>query len=73
MQAANEIQSAHFGHKSFSLLTACAYFRSIDDNEVKPLPIAITMEASDKLRVVSLSCINKIISHVESLIEIVNR
>ena len=68
-QMQNEIQSAYFGHKSVSLFTACAYFRSIDDNEVKSLPITITTEGCDKSQVASLyCCINKIISHVESLI-----
>ena len=47
-QQQNEIQSAYFGHKSFSLFTACAYFRLIDHNEMKSLPITVTTEASDK-------------------------
>ena len=42
------MQSAYFGHKSFILFTACTYFRSIDDNEVKSLPITVTTEPSDK-------------------------
>ena len=62
-QQQNEIQSVYFGHNSF-----CAYFRSLDDNEVKSLLVTITMEASEKLRVASLSCISKNILHVESLI-----
>ena len=67
-QQQNEIQSAFFGHKSFSLFTAYVYLRSIDDNEVKSLPITITTEASDKFRFAWLSCINKIIWHFQSLI-----
>ena len=35
---------------------------------MKSIPITITTEASEKLRVASLSCINKIIFHIESLI-----
>ena len=35
---------------------------------MKSIPIIITTEASEKLRVASLSCINKIIFHIESLI-----
>ena len=68
MPAAKCSPEGIFGHKSFSLFTACAYFRSIADNEVKSLPITVTTEASDKSQVASLSCINKIISYVESLI-----
>ena len=67
-QQQNEIQRAYFEHKSFSLFTARAYFRSIDDNEVKSLPITITTETSGKSRVASLSDISRIISYVESLI-----
>ena len=63
-----KIQNAYFGHKSFSLFTACGYFRSTDDNEVRFLPITIATEASEKSRVALLSCISKIISHAESLI-----
>ena len=67
-QQQNEIQRAYFEHKSFSLFTARAYFRSIDDNEVKSLPITVTTETSGKSRVASLSDISRIISYVESLI-----
>ena len=35
---------------------------------MKSIPVTITTEASEKLRVALLSCINKIISHSESLI-----
>ena len=64
-----KIQNAYFRHKSFSLFTACGYFRSTtDDNEVRFLPITIVTEASEKSRVALLSCISKIISHAESLI-----
>ena len=67
-QQQNEIQRAYFEHKSFSLFTARAYFRSTDNNEVKSLPITITTETSGKSRVASLSDISRIISYVESLI-----
>ena len=67
-QQQNEIQSAYFGHKSVSLLTERACFRSINYNEVKSFLIDVTTEAFDRSRVASLSCINKIFLHVESLI-----
>ena len=53
----NEIQSAYFGNKFFSLFKACAYYRN------SKLPIAITTEESDKSRVTSLSSVNKVITH----------
>ena len=53
----SKIQSAYFGNKSFSLFTACTYYQN------GKLPITITTEESDKLRVTSLSCVNKFITH----------
>ena len=57
----NEIQSAYFGNKSFSLYTACTYYKQGDI--VQKLPITVTTEESDKSRVTSLSCVNKVINH----------
>ena len=53
----NEIQSAYFSNKSFSIFTACMYYQN------SKLPITITSEESDKSRVTSLSYVNKIITH----------
>ena len=52
----DEIQSAYFGNKSFSLFTSCTYYQN------GKLPITITTEESDKSRVISLSCVNKVIT-----------
>lgn len=67
-QQKNEILSADFGHKSFSLLTAFTYLRLTYDNEMSYLLITIIIEASDKTQVKSLTCFNKNISHVKLLI-----
>ena len=53
----NEFQSAYFNNKSFSLFTACRYYRN------GKFPITITTKESEKSRVTSLSCVNKIITH----------
>ena len=53
----NEIQRAYFSNKLFSLFIACTYYQNCK------LPITITSEESDKSRVISLSCVNKVITH----------
>ena len=65
----NAIQSAYFGNTSFSLFTACAYYRDItDDNKLKTIPLTITSELNDKSRASSLSCVNAAISYVRDSI-----
>ena len=61
-QQQNEIQSACFGHKQFSLFTACTYYRS-KEVSLEKLPITVTTEENDKSRIASISCVNKVISH----------
>ena len=46
----NEIQSAYFGNKSFSLFTACTYYQN------GKLPITITTEESDKSSCIVIVC-----------------
>ena len=53
----NKIESAYFGSKSFNLFTTCTYYQN------SKLPITITTEESGKLRVTSLSCVNKVITY----------
>ena len=65
----NEVQRAYFGHSTFSLFTACPYFRSIEHDQIKTMPTTITCEASDKSRIASITCVNKVINHVLSRIE----
>ena len=70
-QDQNEIQSAYFGQASFSLFTACAYYRCGKTNEIKTMPTTITSEASDKSRMASITCVKKVMDHVLS--KIVNK
>ena len=63
----NEIQSAYFGNKGFSLFTACAYHSK--DGKLSKMSITVTTEENDKSRVASMSCVNKVIGHL-SLIHI---
>ena len=69
-QQQNEIQSAYFGHSTFSLFTSCVYYRNTDDGEVKKIPITVTTEASDKSRITAISCVDMAINH--SLAKITN-
>ena len=69
-QQQNEIQSAYFGHSTFSLFTACVYYRNTDDGEVKKIPMTVTTEASDKSRITAISCVDMVINH--SLTKITN-
>ena len=63
-QNQNEIWSAYFGQASFSLFTTCRYYRCNETNEIKTMHTTITSEASDKSRMASITCVNKVIDHV---------
>ena len=58
-QDQNEIQSAYFGQASFSLFTACHYYRCSETSKIKTMPTTITSEASDKSRMASITCVKK--------------
>ena len=65
----NAIQSAYFGNTSFSLFTACAYYRDITDkHELKTVPLTITSELNDKSRDSSISCVDTAIKYVRDTI-----
>ena len=55
-----EIQSAYFGHNSFSIFTACCYTRRIDGTLLNE-KFTVTSEANDDSRIAAFSCINLII------------
>lgn len=63
----NDIQSASFGNNSFSLFTACAFYKNQD--KTKKVSVAINPEARDKSRVTSLSCAVFLIQFLRSEIE----
>ena len=56
----DEIQSAYFGHNSFSIFTACCYTRGIDGTLLNE-NFTVTSEATDHSRIAAFSCINLII------------
>ena len=58
-----EIQSAYFGHTTFSIFTACCYLRDVE-NEVISESVTITSELSDHSRAAAITCILKIIDHL---------
>ena len=67
-QDQNEIQSACFGQPSFSLFTACPYYRCSETKEIKTIPTTITSEASGKSRMALITCVKKVMDHVLSKI-----
>ena len=58
-----EIQSAYFGHNSFSIFTACRYLRK--DGDLINENITIISEASDHSCIVAFTCINKVFDFVQ--------
>ena len=62
----NEIQSAYFGQSTFSLFTACPYYRCLESDKIKTMSTTVTSEASDKSRMASMTCVSKVIEHVIS-------
>ena len=47
-QQQNDIESAYFGHSTFSLFTACVYYRSTDDNNIIIIIINNLFQVSKK-------------------------
>ena len=60
----NEIQSPYFGNDSFSLFTACLFFKRHD--KTKNVHVRITTEGPDKLRVTTISCVDFLIYAIGS-------
>ena len=60
-QHQNEIESGYFGNKTFSLFTACTYYKQ--NGKIQKLLITATTKEKDNCRGVSMSCVNKIITH----------
>ena len=56
----DEIQSAYFGHSTFSIFTACCYLLGVDGNLINE-NFTITSEAPDHSRIAAYSCINRIV------------
>jgi len=63
--AQDEIQSAYFGHSTFSLFTACVY---TGQHENEKILVTVVTESNEHSRVTSLSCIDRIIRYVEGII-----
>ena len=52
----DEIQSAYFGHITFSLFTACCCLKTEDDGELVKENITVTSEAPEHSRIAAFSC-----------------
>ena len=55
-----EIQSAYFEHASFSIFTACCYFKD-ESNAINKEAITVISETSDHSSSASVSCLQKVI------------
>ena len=64
----NEIQSAYFGGKTFTLFTACIYYK--EDGRLNKMSVTVTTEASDKSRSTSIGCINEVIEYAVNEIDV---
>jgi len=64
-----EIQSAYFGHDTFSLFTACCYFRG-DNGETVSKNITVTSNATDHSRIAAHTCIMKVIEELSKTVKI---
>ena len=60
----DEIQSAYFGHQSFSLFTSCCYYKDGEDNLLQK-SVVIATENSDHNRVTSMSSLKKVVEIAE--------
>ena len=58
-QQQNEVQSAYFGHSSFSLFTACCYLKS---TELIKESLVVVTESPDHSRITAYSCISKVVT-----------
>ena len=62
----DEIQSAYFGHTTFSLFTACCYLKTEENGELVKENVTITSEAPDHSRIAAFSCVNSVIDFVKN-------
>ena len=58
-----EIQSAYFGHETFSIFTACCYFLGVD-NKLTTKNVTITSEATDHSRIAAHTCVIRVLEEV---------
>ena len=56
-----EIQSAYFGHSTFSIFTACCYIRG-EDGKLASENVTVVSEASDHPRIAAFTCVYKVLT-----------
>ena len=59
-----EIQSAYFGHTTFSLFTACCYLRLPNEDDLHKDHLTITSESTDHSRIAAFTCVQKVLDHL---------
>lgn len=60
----DEIQSAYFGHQSFSLFTSCCYFLD-EEQKLDHKSIVVITESSDHNRITSMSSLKQVVEIAE--------
>lgn len=66
----DEIQSAYFGQSSFSIFTACVYFKPNASAELVKKPVTVISESSDHSRIASMTCVHMIIVEIEKFVQL---
>ena len=67
--AIHQTQSAYFGHNTFSILTACAYYRTTG-GKVGNKNITVTSNATDHSRIAAHTCTMKVIEELGQTVQI---
>ena len=71
-QEQNEKQTAYSGDATFSIFTACGYFRFSDSAKTKKVPLTIVSEANGHSRIAAHTCVTKVIRFIEERMPIAN-
>ena len=63
------IQNPYFGYERFSIFAECCYAESSNNNDVRNDNVIVVTESSDQDRVVSMSCLQKVIHKIKHMHE----
>ena len=67
-----EVQSAYFRHQTFSIFTACSYFHPSGTADIEKVPITNVSEVNDQSRLVSFTCVSKVIDCIKERIPLLS-
>ena len=63
------IQSAYFRNQRFRIFTACCYAKSTNNNDFRNYNVIVVAGSSDRDRVASLSCLQKVVHKMKRMHE----